>query len=160
MTSEGSGYWAVLEPYWERIDIYSGPERFLQTYAAAPPVVQVLFASHFCESEVSNGGLHQFFSNPTGVLAPEAEAAFGRIGLNAAADVLRRAMAFFGEPYPRDQAARLQALPDGDDDDEEARDDWDPFRDLDDQFYESLGRNHEPFHQALDRFAKGWRGAG
>jgi hypothetical protein len=46
-----SGYWSVLEPYWEKIDIYRGPERFLATYGAAPEVPQVLFAARFCESE-------------------------------------------------------------------------------------------------------------
>ena len=55
------GYWKVLEPYWHRIDIYNRPERFLMTFASVPRFAQTLFAAHFCESEVSNGGLHQFF---------------------------------------------------------------------------------------------------
>ena len=49
------GYWKVLEPSWDRIDIYSGPERFLATYRSTPAVVLTLYAAHFCESEVSNG---------------------------------------------------------------------------------------------------------
>src|SRR5829696_2343578 len=77
---EADGYWQVLEPYWARIDIYNGPEAFLATYGEVPPVVQILFAAHWCESEVSNGGLHQFFMNPTGVLAPEAAQAFRKLG--------------------------------------------------------------------------------
>ena len=144
------GYWDVLEPYWDRIDIYNGPERFLATYAAAPAVVQTLFAAHFCESEISNGGLHQFFMNPTGVLAPEAVDAFRRIGCPAAAAILERAMAFFGTPYPRlqdDRINRLNARAGT------SRAEWDPFVELDGGFYESLGPEHQPFYEALDRIA-------
>jgi hypothetical protein len=144
------GYWSVLEPYWDQIDIYGGPERFLATYSAVPAIVQTLFAAHFCESEVSNGGLHQFFMNPTGVLAPEAVAAFRRIDFAGTAAVLERAMAFFGTPYPRrqeDRAARLDARPGA------TRAEWDPFVEHDEEFYASLGDEHQPFFQALDTLA-------
>ncbi|WP_369973953.1 DUF4375 domain-containing protein [Polaromonas sp. SP1] len=30
-----------------------------------------LFAVHWCQSEICNGGFMQFFANSTGVLAPE-----------------------------------------------------------------------------------------
>ncbi|MGE5836803.1 MAG: DUF4375 domain-containing protein [Acidobacteriota bacterium] len=148
--SGAAGYWSVLEPYWDRIDIYNGPEEFLATFAAAPTVVQTLFAAHFCESEVSNGGLHQFFMNPTGVLAPEAAAAFRTIGLPETGAILDRAMAYFGTPYPRrqdDRVDRLNARSGN------TRAEWDPFVDLDSDFYDSLGPEHQPFYEALDRIA-------
>ncbi len=53
-----------------------------------------------------NGGLGQFFSNSTGVLAPEAAEAFTIIGMPKCADALFNAMKFFGETYPRDRAVR------------------------------------------------------
>jgi hypothetical protein len=105
-----TGYWSVLEPYWERIDVYGGPERFVTTYNAAPEVPRVLFAAHFCDSEVGNGGFHQFFSNPTGVLAPEAAGAYRRLGLPDLAEIVEEARAFWGTPYPRDQADRQGRL--------------------------------------------------
>jgi hypothetical protein len=151
MSDTGGGYWDILEPFWELIDIYQGPERFLETYRSAPEIPRLLFAAHFCESEVSNGGLHQFFSNSTGVLAPEAAAAFRRIGFADAAGILERAMAFFGTPYPREQEVRLERLRTRHGD---AREEWDPFYELDDQFYRTLGPEHAPFFDALDRLAE------
>jgi hypothetical protein len=151
----GAGYWGVLEPYWEKIDIYRGPDVFLRTYSLTPPVVRDLFAAHFCESEVSNGGLHQFFINPTGVLAPEARDAFERVGFRVTAAVLAEAMAFFGNPYPREQeirATRLEAIPG------KTREKWDPFLALTEQFYKTLGPKHTPFFNALDSYALSGKG--
>lgn len=39
-----------------------------------------MFAAHFCQSEICNGGLGQFFGNSTGGLAPEAVEGFREIG--------------------------------------------------------------------------------
>ena len=153
-----AGYWSVLEPYWERIDIYSGPERFLATYSAAPEVQQVLFAAHFCESEVGNGGFHQFFSNPTGVLAPEAARAYRRLGLPDLAAIVEEAMAFWGNPYPRDQGERQDRLvrqP------SKRREEWDPFVALDERFCAACGHHANGLYSgtrlydALDAFAEG-----
>jgi hypothetical protein len=146
-----NGYWGVLEPFWEKINIYRGSAVFRRTYGAAPPIERDLFAAHFCESEVSNGGLHQFFMNPTGVLAPEAAAAFRRVGFKGTASSLEKAMEFFGARYPREQrirAARLDAFA------RKNPDNWDPFLRLTARFYRSLGRQHAPFFNALDRYAQ------
>ena len=146
------GYWKVLEPYWDRIDIYNGPERFLATYRSTPTLVQILYAAHFCESEVSNGGLHQFFMNPTGVLAPEAVAAFRAINFTESAAILEEGMQFFGTPYERDQEARIERLErvTG-----KTPEEWNPFFHLEDKLDASFGIEHGPFYDALDRFAAG-----
>jgi hypothetical protein len=151
VTETGGGYWDLVEPFWESIDIYQSPKRFLDTYRSAPEIPRLLFAAHFCESEVSNGGLHQFFSNPTGILAPEAVQAFRRIGFADAAGILERAMGFFGTPYPRDQELRLERLRTRQG---ETRKEWDPFHELDDEFDRTLGPEHEAFFAALDQLAK------
>jgi Domain of unknown function (DUF4375) len=153
---DASGYWRLLEPYWEVIDIYDGPERFLETYASVPAIPRTLFAAHFCESEASNGGLHQFFSNPTGVLAPEAVEAFRRIGFEDAAAILERAMKFFGTPYPREQVVRVERLNSRQG---STRQEWDPFYGLDEEFYHALGPEHAPFFDALDRLAESGEGS-
>lgn len=103
-------YWDLIEPFWDEISIYDGPHVFLRQYAAAPRAAQVLFAAHWCESEVSNGGLAQLFDNSTGVLAPEAVTAFRAIGMPKAAAALERAMSVFGPEYPRERDVRQAVL--------------------------------------------------
>src|SRR6478672_11661355 len=86
------GYWSLVKPIWRSISIYHGPDTFLRQFRVVRPESGYLFAAHWCQSEVRNGGLHQFFSNSTGVLAPEALTAFRAIGLSEWADVLAEAM--------------------------------------------------------------------
>jgi hypothetical protein len=64
----------------EAINIYDGPEIFLQTFSQVPRAVGLLYTTAFCQVEVCNGGLHQFFGNSTGILAPEAVEGFVAIG--------------------------------------------------------------------------------
>jgi uncharacterized protein DUF4375 len=62
------------------INIYDGPDIFLKTFAQVRREVGLLYATAFCQVEVCNGGLSQFFGNSTGVLAPEAVEGFIAIG--------------------------------------------------------------------------------
>lgn len=109
----------------------------------------MLLAAHWCQSEVRNGGFHQFFTNPTGVLAPETLLGFEAIQRADLAALLRASMSYFGADYPRDQESRCTALENelGD-----RREEWDPFYKNDDAFYECLAR--ESFEVAADRFAR------
>jgi hypothetical protein len=148
--SPGTAYWRVVEPVWDAIDIYNGPESFLETYAAADAKAARLFAAHFCQSEVRNGGLHQFFGNSTGVLAPEAVEGFRCIGMPDVADLLERAMAWFGPAYPRDRDVRESRLAEQSG---EEREDWDPFGALDDQIFEALDGDGDRFELQADEYA-------
>jgi Domain of unknown function (DUF4375) len=105
----GEKYWSVLGPIWDSIDI-SSPDSFDRTFKAVPRKLGSLYAAHFCQSEVCNGGFTQFFWNSTGVLAPEAADAFGEIGQHEVANVVQRAMSIMGSPYARDRASRWSAL--------------------------------------------------
>ena len=147
----GERYWSVVKPFWQTVNIYDGPDDFIHSFRALPPVAGHLLAAHWCQSEVRNGGLHQFFSNSTGVLAPEAMAAFRAIGLADWAEILAAAMEFFGEPYPRERAARL-ALLDGRPG--RQRKEWDPFDELDERFYAWLQPEADRWERAADRFAE------
>jgi hypothetical protein len=144
-----NAYWTLVEPYWKVVDIYRGGEAFLGTLCAIPSAHGLLLAAHWCQSEIRNGGFHQFFTNPTGVLAPEAIEAFTAIDRPDLAELLRTAMAFFGDPYPRERAARLAAL------DGLAtagpRRTWDPFSALDDRFYRGLRTT--TFEESANAFA-------
>ena len=71
---------ASLYPIWDAINIYDGPEVFLTTLNHVSREAGLLFAAYFCQTEVCNGGFHQFFFNSTGVLAPEAVDGFTAIG--------------------------------------------------------------------------------
>jgi len=105
----GEKYWSVLDPIWDNINIDSA-ESFSSTFETVPRDVAVLYAAHFCQSEVCNGGFTQFFSNSTGVLAPEAVEGFRAIGQQKVGDVVQRAISLLGPPYMRDRVARWAVL--------------------------------------------------
>jgi hypothetical protein len=107
---EEPSYWDVVEPVWDSVNIHRGPELFLEQFAKLPLPIGDLLAAHWLLSEVDNGAFPQFFSNSTGVLAPEAAVALDRIGLPDAAGILRRAMAYFGDPYPRKRSVRQEII--------------------------------------------------
>ena len=86
-------YLEALEPYWDRISIDDGSETFLSQFAEAPRFIRTIFAAHWCQAEVCNGGFHQFFKNSSGVLAPEAVEAFRSLGMPLVAQVVANAMA-------------------------------------------------------------------
>src|ERR1700722_16068115 len=105
----GETYWNAIDPIWDDINIDSA-ELFRLTFELVPRELGLLYAAHFCQSEVFNGGFTQFFWNSTGVLAPEAIEGFAAIGQLQVAAVVRRAMSMLGAPYPRDRADRWAAL--------------------------------------------------
>jgi hypothetical protein len=104
--TEAMSYCDHIEAAYKKTSIYDGGDRFRKEFAQLPPHVGDLLAVHWTLSEISNGGLHQFFANPTGVLAPEAAAGFERMGLPEVADLIRQAMAHFDATYPREQHDR------------------------------------------------------
>ena len=95
---------------WDAISIYHAPDIFLTQFNSAPVAARSLFAAHWCQSEVRNGGLHQFFSNSTGILAPEAIAAYQMIGMPKLASVIEAAARWFGSDYPRRREIREELL--------------------------------------------------
>ncbi len=154
-----ASYWDLLEPIWDQIDIYTNPETFLAQFAQLPQAVGDLYAAHWLVSEVVNGAFPQFFSNSTGVLAPEALIAFRRIGLTDAADITEACMTFFGDSYPRDRAVRATMI------------DWvwaetlseddehnlDILLDLSSQFLDAIGKNQNVFNLAANEYANRYR---
>jgi hypothetical protein len=147
----GQLYWSMVEPFWRSVNIYGEPAQFLQQFAALPINVGHLFAAHWCQSEVCNGGLHQFFSNSTGIVAPEALNGFRAIGLAVWVDVLGKAIQFFGEPYPREQAIRREILAKQPG---QKRQEWDPFFVLDNQFYRWLNAEPNRWAKMADWFVE------
>ncbi len=110
MPEDLSRYWDAVEPFMEVPNIYDGPDTFLSTFAKVPRPIGLVYAAHFCLSEVHNGGFLQFFKNSTGVLAPEALEGFRLIGMPELASVMKTAMDVLGPEYPRDREARWGAI--------------------------------------------------
>ena len=138
-------YWDVVGALWDVIDIYEGPGGFRQTYNSVPRESGLMFAAHFCQSDVCSGGFEQFFWNPTGVLAPEAVEAFGEIGLPRLAAVIESAMDLLGPPYPRnrdERKSRLSQVPEG------------AFDDLDESFFALIKSEEGGFKAAANRYVE------
>ncbi len=147
----GEEYWSFIEPIWEAISVHEEPEVFLKQFRKLPPEQGHVFAAHWCQSEALNGGLHQFFWNSTGVLAPEAVAGFRAIGLDDCAEILEEAMSFFGADYPREQEKRddiLDRIPG------ETPEEWDPFYHLNEKFFDGLDYENGRFEKAADEYAR------
>jgi Domain of unknown function (DUF4375) len=102
-------YWELVEPVFTKIDIDS-PASFFASIADVPRPVLLLYAAHFCLSEVHNGGFLQFFKNSTGLITPEAIEGFDAIGMQMLASVVRAAADPLGVPYPRERDSRWDAL--------------------------------------------------
>jgi hypothetical protein len=143
-----NSYWSLVEPFWLPLNRSwdDGHEAFLRLHRTVAREVGHLYAAHWCQSEVCNGGLYQFFFNTTGLLAPEAAEGFRAIGLTEWAGTLAQAMAFFGSPYPRERAERQKRLPGWRD---SPRETWDPFSDLDERCDEWSDR----WDEAADAYA-------
>lgn len=146
----GERYWQLLEPHCD-VNIYDGPEVFLRQFAGIPEAPQNLLAGHWCQSEVCNGGFKQFFENSTGVLAPEAAAAFETIGMPELGSLVRRAMAFFGSEYTRDRSRRIKIL-------DHYRDAHpialDPFDGMNEEFFRLIEAEAGGWDAAADRYAE------
>jgi hypothetical protein len=137
-------YGTLMYQVWDELIVFDDPETFKRNFTAAPVAPRTLFAAHWCQSEVRNGGFHQFFWNSTGGLAPEAETAFRELGMPLTSDVVRRALGLFGEPFPRDRDARWQQL-------EEL--DRSSLERLDEEFYALWDSENGGFISAAESYA-------
>jgi hypothetical protein len=102
-------HWAVLQPMWHELQTPYEPDPRLDQATLGQ---RALYALHWLGSEASNGGLHQYFWNPTGMLADEAVQGAHRLRLSGYADLLAEAIAtvFDRATVPQDQRARQRAL--------------------------------------------------
>lgn len=152
VATHSTSYWFLVEPIWLRLNESwdGGPELFLSVFREVDPAAGHLYAAHWCQSEVCNGGLLQFFWNTAGLLCPEAIAGFRAIGLGDLANTVKEAASFFGEPYPRERAARRAFLsPDAG----SYASGKNAFEPMDERFYEALGTAPNRWELAANAFA-------
>lgn len=124
----------LIHRHTDAVNIYGAPHEFLEPFGRLPTIVGHVFAVFWCNAEVNNGGLHQFFSNPTGVLAPEAVVGMRAIGLHERAKLIEDAVNLFGPDYPRDQDQRGERLAKLERPGKTRRE-WDPFYEMDRRYY-------------------------
>jgi hypothetical protein len=100
--------WLAIERiYWEFGTPYASDEH-LETLTDGQ---RALYALHWVQSEVRNGGFEQLYYNPAGTFAAEARHAARLIGAPAYERVFTRANALFPDSVvPAEYKARQQAL--------------------------------------------------
>jgi hypothetical protein len=143
MSAELKNRWTAIGNLWDQINIYEGPDIFLTSYAAAGQPAGLLYAAHFAQSEICNGGFHQLFSNSTGVLSPEAVQGFQRIGMHHLSQILLTAMETLGQPFPRERKARQEILKNVP---------LQTLKDFDRQFFQLIETENGGFETASDAF--------
>ncbi len=89
-------YWNYIERAYDQVSIYDGADAFESGLKRFSPSVGDLLAAHWFLSEMSNGGIAQFFSNPTAVVAERAVLGFENLGLTGVAEALKRSIAKAG----------------------------------------------------------------
>ena len=146
----GRKYLAAVDPVWQKLNAYGWREDCLKQFDQQPMGLVYLLAASICQAEVHNGGFPQFFSNPTGVLGPEALLGFRELKITEWADILSEALKFFGEPYPRDQMERIQLM---DKCTEKIGEEWDPFHGLDQRFYAWSAGDCNRWDRLADQYA-------
>jgi hypothetical protein len=124
---------------------------YAPTRSPIPRDLQLLQATAYGHSDIWNGGFHQFFTNGTGIFAPEMVEFFERIGRASAARTLKMAIEVFDEPFPRSQVARNQFLPPPS---SRNRRDWDPFYEMDGVMYNCLPDDGESFDVVADEWIR------
>jgi hypothetical protein len=143
-------YWQLVEPVWNSLVQWDEIPVFESAFASAEPSARTLFAAHWLYSEVCNGGFHQFYWNSTGVLAPEAADAYAAIGMPRTAEIVRRSIAWFPTPYPRDRESRIELLDRYAETHPEIRN---PFDSLDEEFYQAAESENGGFVPSANAFA-------
>jgi hypothetical protein len=108
-TSDRGRLWWLDRQLEQRVDLASSPARVEAELAALPKDYRTLVVLGIFMDEFMNGGVHQFFYDNAGTLAPRVVEAMRDIGLEQQAKVLAKGLAQFREPYPLDTNERRQA---------------------------------------------------
>ncbi len=77
-----------------------------EALASLPMEHRTLLVMDIFNAEFSNGGVHQFFYNSSGAVAPEVYDAFRELGLERQAAIYKRALDMFAAKYLRDMQKR------------------------------------------------------
>lgn len=99
----------VLDALANRFDVYNASGSTIAWQVGTTPKPErTLAVMEIFNSEFENGGIHQFFFNSSGAIAPDLPAAMLELGLPRQAELMQQALAMFPDPYPRDREVRRQ----------------------------------------------------
>lgn len=107
---QDSGYSSKIAHIFDVVEIYGDVPTFIDSIKDVPRSLLILYAAHFCLSEVHNGGFLQLFWNATGVLVPQAVDGFEAMGMPRLAETFTAAASYLGSPYPQSRGDRWDAL--------------------------------------------------
>lgn len=139
------GWWDSLETVWYEQPSSEEPAEFLKWFDTLTETQKVLLPTHWVCAEVYNGGFYQYFTNGTGLHAPEAIVGFRKLELDDIAEIVQRAIQLFDDPFPRERTTREDFL-------DSMEDDEDPFEHLDQLFYQRIRADGAPDLSEDDRF--------
>ncbi len=106
MSDEDRLRWLIGELHNGLVDTWAAPEVMDSHLAALGEPYRTIFIASAYQREVMNGGMHQFFLNSPGALAPHLVPVMEKLRLAEDAEAIRRGMAMFVVPYPRDTNER------------------------------------------------------
>ena len=124
-------------------------EGFDPALSVLPKEMLYICACNFGMTDIENGGLHQFFTNDTGVFAPEMVEGFRLMDMPECAGVMERAIGVFKGEYSRSQEARQTVV------EKLVKDagDWKKVFDaLDEELWKS--KDYKNFSKKADQFLK------
>ena len=88
----------------------SRTRKWSQALASLPTEHRTLLAMDIFNAEFSNGGVHQFFFNSSGAVAPEVYDAFRELGLERQAAIYKRALDMFPAQLPARHAEAARQI--------------------------------------------------
>jgi len=146
----GSAYWKLIDPIWHKVSFYKTWGILQRDFTKISLKQKNLYAVHWADSEICNGGFDQLFENSTGMLGPEAVEGYRAIGMQQCAELVNQACLMLGVPYPRERAERQKRLailiashPEG----------RDIFDELEKQYYRLKYEESGGLETAADRYA-------
>jgi hypothetical protein len=89
-----------------KVDLSQPPGEIDRQLSTLTKELRAMFAVATFNREFENGGVHQFFYNSEGAIAPEVHDALIELGLERQAGLLKKAVAMFGAAYLRDTQQR------------------------------------------------------
>ncbi|MEQ8318473.1 MAG: DUF4375 domain-containing protein [Phycisphaerales bacterium] len=104
------GLWSMIRVARSAMDLSLDPNDVDADLANFPEAVRNVVCVLRCDSEVCNGGIHQFLYNHSGVLAPGAVTGLVAIGRLDLARLLQASMDKLGGEYPRDTEDRREIM--------------------------------------------------
>jgi len=122
----------IIEPVWCLVDFHEDPASYDASLRRFSRSQRYVWAALWYDAEVCNGGHHQFYSNPTGMVWRDALEAFGQMEMAAVAAIIDASAARLGSAPSSSRVERNRQLSNF----------RGTFDDLDDRYYAFMRENN------------------